>query len=126
MKLAKVLKIGMLFLFLLIIFASKAYSADLYNVTKLNEANTIYDQTKELNTILDGLIGFGFVLIAFVITFVVVMSYSDVIAGFAAGSFAGTFTATIMLPLGFIAWRVYEVMLILLGISIFISYVARK
>ena len=86
----------------------------------------MYEQAIAVNSISDNLLGLGMILIAFVITFVIVSGYSDAIAGLGAGAFFSALTATILLPLGFIGFKIYQMMLLILGVSIFLSILIRK
>lgn len=108
----------------LILIDSSAGS--LYNTTNITNARNIYDQAKALNNIVDGILGIGIILIVFTITFTIVSGNNDALAGLGAAGFISALTATILLPLQLIGFWVYQLTLLIAGISVFLSMVIRR
>lgn len=113
----------LLYLSMLLIFLSLA-SAELYNTTNITNANNIYEQSKALNSIVDGMVGYGILLIVTIITFAIVVNNSqppDVMAGLGAAGFIGALSATMLLPMGFIGFQDYQKIVLTFGLIIMIS-----
>lgn len=102
-------------------------NADLYNTTNLTNANNIYEQGKALNDITDGLLGIGLLLIVFTIaTVTVIRNTGDAVTGLGAGSFITALSATMLLPLGFIAWNYYQISILVLGVAVVLALLIKR
>lgn len=116
-----------IFIFFLLI--TETTDADqLYNTTNLTNANNIYEQAVALNEILGGnILGLGIQLIVIVITFTIVSGNTgEVLAGTGAAGFIGALSATMLLPLRLISFQVYEISLLIAGVSVALSLLLRR
>ena len=99
---------------LLLIVLCTSVSAQLYDIGNLTNATDIYQQSVELNVITNGLVGVGFILTTFAITFVLTsINTGDGLSGIVAGSFIATVGSVILLPLELIGMSVFTMSLIL-------------
>jgi len=111
-------KIIILFIIGLLLLVNVA-SANVFNDTALDNANDIYGQTKELNNLLNGIVGIGFILAIFSITFALITSNTgNMLSGLTAASFWATFTGMVFLPLDLIGFSVFQILLLMFGISL--------
>lgn len=90
-----------------------------FNTTNLAASENIYEQATSLNSLLGGLLGLGFLLSSVIITFVITtINTGDALSGLISGSFLGTVLGMLLLVLKFIFWWHYQIVLIILGISL--------
>lgn len=101
--------------------------AQLHNTTALDNADNIYEYAVALNPLVDNYIGVGILLMVFMITFVISSGrLQDIIVGFGAGSFITALSATILLPLELIGFKVYTTVLLITGISVFAAIILKR
>lgn len=114
-------KIILMLLMLSVIFPF--VNGQLYNTTNITNARDPYEQAVGLNQVTDGLLGFGFIIMAFVITFAIVSEKTggDSIAALGAASFWAAVTSVMILPLGLIGLYTLQVVVVLCGIGILLS-----
>lgn len=97
-----------------------------YNTTNLTNAENIYTQALALNVIVDNLIGYALLFIVFFITFTIMTTKSGIMAGLTSASFIALLTATMLLPLQFISFTDYNIVLVLTGLSVAISLLVKS
>jgi hypothetical protein len=111
----KTIKLLIFGMFLLVLTAS----GQIYNDTALDDADDIYEQTVALNTMLNGLVGYGFLLVVFSISFVLIQTNTaNMLSALTGAGYFTTFSALIFLPLGSIGWSVFQVILIIFALSL--------
>lgn len=111
---------------LVLILVSFAYGQP-FNTTNLTAANDIYEQTVALNDLLGGIVGLGFVIVAFTITFFVTSANTgSVISGLASGSFIAAFSCIILMPLNLVGFPVFQITLLMLAISVTAAIVIQR
>lgn len=115
-----------IYLIFVLILVSFVYGQP-FNTTNLTAANDIYEQTKALNDILGGLIGVGFIMVAFTIPFFITTANTgNVLAGLASGSYISAISCIILLPLGFIGFPVFQMVLLMLAMSVSLNIVIQR
>jgi hypothetical protein len=98
-----------------------------FNTTPLDTADNIYEFTTGLNTLTNGSIGIGLLLLTFVITYVIISgTYLDALAGVSAGAFITGLGAVILLPLGLIPFHIYKFVLVATACAMLASVLLRK
>lgn len=113
-------------LVILILLVLPLAAADYYNTTTLENANDLYGQALAVNTIVSGLLGYGMIIIAFAITFVILSMNYGAIAAIGGASFFSLIVSSILLPLGFIPFWVFRMMLVLAGVGVFLAIALRS
>lgn len=113
-----------IYIVMFIILLSLVYGQ--YNTTGLDNADNFFEFTSALNDLVGDWIGIGLMIMVFVITYVSITTrYSDVLAGFGAGSFIAGLSGVILLPLGLISFDIYKVVLLIAAVSVMVSVLAR-
>lgn len=129
MKKKQLFKIGIIFclmVFVLFLLTLKTASADYYNTTNITNANNLFEQTKALNDIVDGFIGYGFLIVAVFITFVIISGNFDVIAGLGAAGFVGALSSTLLVPLNLIPFHIYQIVILIFGLIMLITFLLKR
>ena len=111
---------------LVFVLISFAY-AQPWNATNLTAANDIYEQSRALNDLLGGLIGIGFVIVSYTIPFFITTANTgNAIAGLVSGGYISIISCIILLPLGFIGFPVFQIVLLMFAISLAVSVVIQR
>lgn len=111
-------------LIMFVLLIGIALADDIYNTSNLDSSENLYDYTKSANDLVDGLIGFGILLIAFIIpTAMILNTNGGVFYAASIGGFFASITGIILLPLQLIEGHIIGYVIALTGVFFFLSYV---
>lgn len=104
---------------MLVLILNSVAAADVFNTTALDNSENIYENTKNLNDLLGGILGVGIIITVFLITFILINQRTgDALSGLAAAGWFSGVTALIFLPLGLIGISVFKTVIYVFAASV--------
>lgn len=111
-----------IYLVMFVLLLCSAYAEDLYNVTKLGEANNLLDYTLAANALVDNYIGLGIILISFLIpTLMVLNTQKNIMSGILIGGFFSSLTSVFFVLLGLVDKQILIICSAITAVSFFVT-----